>query len=93
MQLVARLAADVELLPGRLLALKAVFPGANVPLLAMRQPELVLGFDMQRLQAIAEELRQLLPALNIGACPAAPCSSAARRLPAAALLQERSVGC
>ena len=26
--------------------LKAVFPGANSSLLAMRQPELVLGFDM-----------------------------------------------
>lgn len=31
---------------GRLLQLKLIFPGANSSLLAMRQPELVLGFDM-----------------------------------------------
>lgn len=65
--LVARLAAAVGDLPARLVQLKQVFPGANVALLAMRQPELVLGFDMGRLEAIAAELRQLLPNLNIGA--------------------------
>lgn len=31
---------------GRLMQLKAIFPDANSSLLAMRQPELVLGFDM-----------------------------------------------
>jgi len=30
--------------------LKTIFPGANSSLLAMRQPELVLGFDMVRLR-------------------------------------------
>lgn len=64
----AALAAAVQELPGRLLQLKAVFPGANVAVLAMRQPELVLGFDMGRLESIAAELRELLPKLNIGAC-------------------------
>lgn len=45
-----------------------MFPGANVALLAMRQPELVLGFDIQgRLAPIAAELRELLPRLNVGA--------------------------
>lgn len=50
----------------RLLRLKEIFPGANSGKLAMRQPELVLGFDMDRLDAIAEELRLLLPNLNTG---------------------------
>lgn len=67
-RVVARLAGDVEQLPARLLRLKAIFPGANTSLLAMRQPELVLGFDLERLQGIAEELRQMLPILDIGGC-------------------------
>jgi hypothetical protein len=32
----------------------------------MRQPELVLGFDLARLEGIAQELRELLPKLDIG---------------------------
>lgn len=64
-KLVARLAAQVEQLPARLMQLKLIFPGANTGLLAMRQPELVLGFDMARLESLATELRTLLPNLNI----------------------------
>lgn len=64
-QLVAALAAQVDEMPGRLMQLKMIFPGANSSLLAMRQPELVLGFDMARLEGIAAELRELLPNLNV----------------------------
>ena len=46
--------------------LKVIFPGANSSLLAMRQPELVLGFDLARLEGIAQELREMLPRLDIG---------------------------
>ena len=34
-------------------------------LLALREPGLVLGFDMGRLAEIAEELRALLPRLDV----------------------------
>ncbi|KAI7840361.1 hypothetical protein COHA_005906 [Chlorella ohadii] len=64
-QIVAALAAQVDEMPGRLMQLKTIFPGANSSLLAMRQPELVLGFDMARLESIAAELRELLPNLNV----------------------------
>lgn len=64
-QLVARLAAEVDNLPGRLLQLKLIFPGANTGLLAMRQPELVLGFDLARVEAVAAELRSMFPNLDI----------------------------
>lgn len=64
-QLVARLAAEVENLPGRLLQLKLMFPRANAGLLAMRQPELVLGLDLALVEAAAAELRGMFPKLDI----------------------------
>ena len=64
-QLIARLAADVPAVAAAMLQLKDVFPEADVAKLAVREPALVLGFDMVRLRGIAEELRQLLPRLNV----------------------------
>lgn len=59
------LVANIDLVALSLLQLKEIFPGANVSLLAVRQPFLVLGFDMNRLQVIAKELQSLLPNLDI----------------------------
>jgi ABC-type amino acid transport substrate-binding protein len=64
--LVTRLVADIDLLPARLMRLKAIFPGAAAGVLAMREPGLVLGYDLDVLQATAEELRRMLPSLDIG---------------------------
>ncbi|GAB4820638.1 hypothetical protein N2152v2_007684 [Parachlorella kessleri] len=64
-QLIARLAADVPAVAAAMLQLKDVFPEADVAKLAVREPALVLGFDMVRLRGVAEELRQLLPRLNV----------------------------
>jgi hypothetical protein len=64
-ELVGRLLEDVDAIPARLVALKAVFPGANAAVLAMRQPALVLGFDPDHLAAVAAQLRALLPRLEI----------------------------
>lgn len=74
-QVLARLAADVELLPARLLRLKGIFPGCNASLLAMRQPELVLGFDLGRVEGAAQELRAMLPNLDVGKWGCAPSPS------------------
>lgn len=74
-QVLARLAADVEVLPPRLLRLKHIFPGCNASLLAMRQPELVLGLDLDRIEAAAQELRAMLPTLDVGKGGCARCLS------------------
>ncbi len=63
--LLAALAANVPAVAAAMLDLKDIFPDADVSKLAVRQPALVLGFDMARLRGIAEELRELLPRLNV----------------------------
>lgn len=64
-QILERLASNIPGVAAALLELKAVFPEADVSKLAVREPALVLGFDMDRLRATAEELRLLLPRLNV----------------------------
>eukprot|EP00887_Chlorella_sp_A99_P001437 scaffold8.g1437.t1 len=66
-QTLAALVAQVDEVAGRLVELKAVFPGADAAALAVREPGLVLGFEMRRLRDIAAALRALLPALNVDA--------------------------
>ena len=66
--LVAALVAAAEELGGRVLQLKEIFPGANVSRLAVRELQLVLGFDMARLAAIAAELAELFPRIDIDRC-------------------------
>ena len=59
------LAREVDEVAGRLVQLKAIFPDADVGALAAREPGLVLGYDLGRLAGTAEQLRELLPAINV----------------------------
>lgn len=60
-----QLLSDIDHLPERLMNLKATFPGANISKLAIRAPDLVLGFDTEHLQKIATILRELLPNVDV----------------------------
>lgn len=62
---IMQLLANIETLPERLMALKITFPDANISKLVVREPQLVLGFDVDHLSWVAGELRALLPSLNV----------------------------
>lgn len=57
----------IDRLPYRLMMLKRVFPEANASLVAIRTPELVLSEEMREedLQAIADELHEMFPRLQV----------------------------
>lgn len=59
------LVQHVGALPQNLMALKAIFPGANASRLAVRNPQLVLGFDSDHLDALAAQLREMLPSVDV----------------------------
>jgi len=61
----SRLIAEIDSIPERLMQLKMTFPMANASLLAIRNPELVLGFDAEQLEFIANELRSMFPRLEM----------------------------
>jgi len=61
----ARLIGSLDEIPMKLMRLKAIFPRANASLLAIRNPELVLGFDSEHLQWIADELNEMFPKLEV----------------------------
>lgn len=60
-----RLILQIDDIPERLMRLKMTFPKANASKIAIRNPELVLGFDPDHLECIAEELRAMFPKLEI----------------------------
>ncbi|KAI3435874.1 hypothetical protein D9Q98_001932 [Chlorella vulgaris] len=62
---VARMATDVTAVAARLLQLRTIFPGADAFKLALREPFLVYGSTIFRLQRAATELRGLLPGLDV----------------------------
>lgn len=63
----SHLIESIDALPYKLMMLKRVFPGANASLLAIRTPELVLSdrIHEEDLQAIADELNQMFPRLQV----------------------------
>ncbi|PSC71336.1 ATP-dependent zinc metalloprotease FTSH mitochondrial [Micractinium conductrix] len=61
----ARLAMDVGAVTRRLLQLRLIFPEADAFKLALRAPILVLGASRPRLERAAQQLRRLLPGLNV----------------------------
>lgn len=63
--IIVGLLQDINELPSRLMGLKAVFPGANVSKMAVREPALVLGFDIQHLEEVAKNLQEMLPGLDV----------------------------
>lgn len=50
------------------LQLRTIFPGADAFKLALREPFLVYGSTIFRLQRAATELRGLLPGLDVDRC-------------------------
>ena len=63
---VTRLLTEIDAIPARLVALKAVFPGASASKLAIRAPDLILGFfDEDHLRRLADRLHELLPDLDV----------------------------
>lgn len=61
----SRLIAQLDDIPERLMRLKMTFPKANASKLAIRNPELVLGFDPDHLENIAGQLRVMFPNLEV----------------------------
>lgn len=61
----SRLIQSIDTIPERLMRLKMIFPKANASLLAIRNPELVLGFDSDHLETIANELNDMFPSLEV----------------------------
>lgn len=61
----SRLIKNIHQIPEKLMRLKLIFPEANASLLAIRNPELVLGFDSDHLQTIADALREMFPRLEV----------------------------
>ena len=55
----------MQRLANALVHLKRVFPGANAALLVARQPALALHADLARLEAAGQELRELLPGVDV----------------------------
>ncbi|KAG2446366.1 hypothetical protein HXX76_000952 [Chlamydomonas incerta] len=64
-KLVARLAANIGQVAVRLLALKALFPQADLSAMVNNRLGLLLDDDMAQLQAAEPRLRQLLPDINV----------------------------
>lgn len=61
----SRLITNIDTIPEKLMRLKMIFPKANASLLAIRNPELVLGFDSDHLQTIADVLNEMFPRLEV----------------------------
>lgn len=61
----SRLIQNINQIPEKLMRLKMIFPKANASLLAIRNPELVLGFDSDHLQTIADMLNEMFPRLEV----------------------------
>lgn len=61
----SRLVKNIDAIPEKLMRLKIIFPKANASLLAIRNPELVLGFDSDHLQTIANVLNEMFPKLEV----------------------------
>ena len=61
----SRLITNIDTIPEKLMRLKMIFPRANASLLAIRNPELVLGFDSDHLQTIADILNDMFPRLEV----------------------------
>lgn len=61
----SRLIKNIDTIPEKLMRLKMIFPKANASLLAIRNPELVLGFDSDHLQTIADVLNDMFPKLEV----------------------------
>eukprot|EP00204_Picochlorum_oklahomense_P004472 CAMPEP_0118804594 /NCGR_PEP_ID=MMETSP1161-20130426/23414_1 /TAXON_ID=249345 /ORGANISM="Picochlorum oklahomensis, Strain CCMP2329" /LENGTH=288 /DNA_ID=CAMNT_0006733371 /DNA_START=1 /DNA_END=867 /DNA_ORIENTATION=+ len=64
-KILGRLIQSIDTIPERLMRLKMIFPKANASLLAIRNPELVLGFDPDHLETIANELNDMFPNLEV----------------------------
>lgn len=63
--IIVGLLRDIDVLPSRLMGLKAIFPRANVSKMAVREPALVLGFDLEHLEGVAKSLEEMLPGLDV----------------------------
>ena len=63
--MLARLAANPSQLAEKLLRLKIIFPEADTSRLVSNQMSLVLKDDLQKVAAAAEELKSILPNVNV----------------------------
>ncbi len=63
--LLAQLSADPSQLAEKLLQLKIIFPEADTSRMVSNQISLVLKADLQKVAAAAEELRSILPNVNV----------------------------
>ena len=63
--LLAQFSADPSQLAGKLLQLKIIFPEADTSRMVSNQISLVLKADLQQVAAAAEELRSILPNVNV----------------------------
>ncbi|DBB06310.1 TPA: hypothetical protein ACH3X1_011882 [Trebouxia sp. C0004] len=63
--LLAQLSADPPQLAEKLLQLKIIFPEADTSRMVSNQISLVLKADLQKVAAAAEELRSILPNVNV----------------------------
>ncbi|KAL6754146.1 hypothetical protein V8C86DRAFT_2710111 [Haematococcus lacustris] len=66
-KLVARAAAQLNIIAGRLMRLKAAFPGADCSRMVNNRMSLLLDDDMVEVEQAALRLRQLLPGMNVDA--------------------------
>ncbi|GFH28180.1 uncharacterized protein HaLaN_26625 [Haematococcus lacustris] len=66
-KLVARAAAQLNIIAGRLMRLKAAFPGADCSRMVNNRMSLLLDDDMAEVEQAALRLRQLLPGMNVDA--------------------------
>lgn len=64
-KVVAALAADTHSLALKLVALKTIFPAANVATMVVKQPAILTQRTQQQLQDAANRLRELLPDFDI----------------------------
>lgn len=55
----------MQRLANALVHMKRVFPGANAALLVARQPALALRADLAGLDAAGQELREMLPGVDV----------------------------
>ena len=63
--LLAQLSADPSKLAEKLMQLKIIFPEADTSRMVSNQISLVLQADLQNVAAAAEELRSILPNVNV----------------------------
>ena len=62
----------MQRLANALVHLKRVFPGANAALLVARQPALACHTDLASLDAAGQELREMLPGVDVDRCARKP---------------------